>query len=120
MTAPARRSAAMLISALVALSAFDASARAAPHRSNDPVIRRASEAAGPRLVRFLLVSQGRLLLTVRRPARVSVYARRRRLRSFQAKSDRTYEIPIHGLRTVRVVAVAGRRRQTVVVHVRGP
>jgi hypothetical protein len=77
-----------------------------------------AQAARPRLFGFLEITAGRLLVSVRRPARVTVFANGHRLARFRARRERVYEIQVHRRGRIRVVAVAGRRRQTVILHVR--
>jgi hypothetical protein len=73
---------------------------------------------GARLFRMLLLTQGRLLVSVRRPAQVTVFANGHRLERQKLMRRRVYELPVHRRGRIRVVAVAGSRRQTVVLFAR--
>lgn len=69
-----------------------------------------------RLFRVLILTQGRLLVSVRRPARVTVFANGHRLERRKLKRGRVYELPVHRSGRIRIVAVAGALRQTVVLY----
>jgi hypothetical protein len=71
-----------------------------------------------KLFRVLLLSQGRLLVSVRRPARVSVFVGGHRIDRVRARRGQVYELPVHRPGRIRVLAVAGRARQTVFFRVR--
>jgi hypothetical protein len=70
------------------------------------------------LFHTLLLTQGRLLVSVRRPAEVTVFANGHRLERQRLRRGRVYELPVHRRGRIRVVAVAGSRRQTVILHAR--
>lgn len=71
-----------------------------------------------KLFRVLVLTQGRLLVSVRRPARVTVFANGHRLERQKLERGRVYELPVHRRGRIRVVAMAGNHRQAVVIYAR--
>ncbi len=110
----------LLAGALAVLAvAFPVSSTSASSggRLDPATVRPATARAQERVFSFVEITAGRLLVSVRRPARLSVFANGRRLHHRRLQRNRVYEIPVHRRGRIRVVAVTGHGRQTVIFHV---
>jgi hypothetical protein len=99
---PIRRYALVLTATFAMLSGAAPSAQAGAHPA--------------RLFRLVELTQGRLLVSVRRPARLTISVNGHRLERQRLARGRVYEFPVHRRGRIRLVAVAGSRRQTVILH----